>query len=160
MSARDRAAEVLKRLPDGPVTGAEVGVFKGRMSAHLLLRPGLKLYMVDNWKPFHLYSSEDQEYNYLRCLAVGGIVVRAESVIAASFFPDESLDFVFIDADHSYEGVKSDVTAWLPKVRNGGLLGGHDYANDNDPCGQEVKRAVDEFGFNLDLGEDHTWFRA
>ena len=39
---------------------------------------------------------------------------------------DEYLDFVYIDADHSYEEVKKDIDLWLPKIRKGGIIGGHD----------------------------------
>ena len=46
---------------------------------------------------------------------------------AAGLFKDESLDAVFIDADHSYEAVKMDIQNWMPKVRKGGILAGHDY---------------------------------
>jgi predicted O-methyltransferase YrrM len=46
---------------------------------------------------------------------------------AASLFQDGSLDGVFIDADHTYEAVKMDIQNWMPKVRKGGILAGHDY---------------------------------
>jgi cephalosporin hydroxylase len=65
--------------------------------------------------------------------------VQEESDKAAAFFQDLSVDFVFIDANHSYEHVIADIKAWMPKVKHGGLLSGHDYG---EPC--EVKRAVDE----------------
>ena len=57
---------------------------------------------------------------------------RAELLVmttheAAAHVPDGSLDFVFIDADHSYEAVADDISCWRPKVRVGGWLGGHDY---------------------------------
>ena len=39
-----------------------------------------------------------------------------------------SLDLVFIDGDHSYDAVVDDIEAWEPKVRPGGVLGGHDFA--------------------------------
>jgi predicted O-methyltransferase YrrM len=59
---------------------------------------------------------------------------------AASLFRDGSLDAVFLDADHSYESVCKDVAAWLPKVKAGGVLAGHDYT----PEIPDVIRAVTE----------------
>lgn len=49
------------------------------------------------------------------------------SVKAAEQFENESLDFVYIDANHDYEPFKKDLKAWLPKVKKGGYIGGHDY---------------------------------
>ena len=66
-------------------------------------------------------------------------VIQKESTKAAADFTDQSLDFVFIDANHSYEHVKADIEAWKPKMKVGGMLSGHDYG---EPCG--VKQAVDE----------------
>jgi hypothetical protein len=89
-------------------------------------------------------------------------VLDMDSVRAAKFVPNDFLDFVFIDADHSYGGVKADFDAWWPKLKDGAWMSGHDYANESDPCGAEVKRAVDEafwrVGGQLMLGADHTWF--
>jgi len=45
----------------------------------------------------------------------------------AALYQDHSLDFVFIDANHYYEGVKNDLDAWLPKVKDSGIIAGHDY---------------------------------
>lgn len=58
-------------------------------------------------------------------------LMRMDSISAAKYIADGSLDLVFIDADHLYEGVKNDIIAWMPKVRTGGILCGHDY----DPTG-------------------------
>ena len=78
--------------------------------------------------------------NLERC-SVGEFVrpIRDDSATAATRYDDGSLDFVFIDADHTYEAVKRDISAWWPKVKSGGVLAGHDY----DETG--VKKAVDEF---------------
>jgi predicted O-methyltransferase YrrM len=88
------------------------------------------------------------------------IIHRKKSVDASIDVPDE-LDFVFIDADHSYEGCHSDIQAWAKKIRNDGLLCGHDYDNSDYPQ-WGVKRAVDEYvaanGLTLVLGDNFTWF--
>ncbi len=55
--------------------------------------------------------------------------------------PDQSLDFVFLDASHTYEDVKNDICLWLPKVRYGGVLAGDDYT---DKFSDGVVKAVDE----------------
>ena len=52
----------------------------------------------------------------------------------------EAFDFVFIDADHSYEAVRADILAYRPLVKRGGILAGHDYA----PKWEGVRQAVDE----------------
>lgn len=54
-------------------------------------------------------------------------LIREFSVNAARFFPDEYFDFIYIDADHTYDAVKEDLRAWYPKVKKGGILSGHDY---------------------------------
>jgi hypothetical protein len=55
------------------------------------------------------------------------IMLRASSDKAADMFGDSTLDFVYIDANHSYECVKKDLETWYPKVRSGGFICGHDY---------------------------------
>ncbi len=65
----------------------------------------------------------------------------------------EELDFVYIDADHSYHGVRGDLCAWFSKVQDSGIIGGHDYGHPNHPG---VKQAVDEFfsRFNWKIHEE------
>lgn len=55
------------------------------------------------------------------------IIVPHESGFAASLFRDKLFDVVWIDADHRYHAIKRDIELWLPKVRPGGILSGHDY---------------------------------
>jgi hypothetical protein len=55
------------------------------------------------------------------------IMVRATSEIAADMFNDNSLDFVYIDANHAYDYVVQDIELWYPKVKKGGFICGHDY---------------------------------
>jgi uncharacterized Rossmann fold enzyme len=176
-AAEIRAHEILSRLPEGDVTGAEIGVFTGALSRLLLDRPGIHLTMVDSWAgggkdyigdsgDWHSRLSQSQQDDYRksaeRVAAEFGDRARVmpmSSNEAVHFVPDASLDFVFIDADHSYEGCKRDIEMWSTKVKPGGLLSGHDYGNtDFEDFG--VTRAVDEFahGHKLDLGDNFTWF--
>ncbi len=165
-----RAQAVLDRLPKGPVVGAEIGVWRGYMSVALLSRRDLTLYMVDNWEGLSEpgYTSEDQPCNMEFATsntvyaAPRRHILQMDSVEAAKRLDDGSLDFVFIDADHSYKAVVDDIQAWMPKIKKGGWLSGHDYNNPRGPWGAEVKQAVDEAveknGWKLELDQQTTWF--
>jgi len=179
IAADIRAREVLQRLPEGAV-GVEIGVFCGDMSARLLNDPKIDLlYMVDSWGSehsqayidsgdFHASKTQEEQDNYMGLAklttsfaAQRREIIRSSSVDAAAQFPDHSLDFVFIDADHTYDGCMADIKAWAPKIRPGGLLCGHDYMNTDYPC-FGVERAVDEYvathGLTLELGDNYCWF--
>jgi len=78
-------------------------------------------------------------------------IVRKYSFDAVKDFPDEYFDYIFIDANHTYEGVSRDLVDWYPKVKKGGVLCGHDYRGrkSRDAIGRIYKfgvvEAVDEF---------------
>ena len=77
-------------------------------------------------------------------------VRHMKSEEAALLEQDESLDLVFIDADHTYEGCKKDIDLWWPKLKKGGVMLGHDYG----PHFEGVVKAVNErFGSPHDLSE-------
>lgn len=177
-SAADLRARALHTWLAGipnPV-GAEIGVFAGELSSRLLARPDLTLYLVDSWTSEHAeqyaksgdfhatLNQMQQDRVYQMTQAVVGFagerakILRQDSREAAKAIPDASLDFVFIDADHSYEGCKADIDAWLPKIKPGGFISGHDYENTDFPK-FGVKRAVDERFAEVTLGENFTWFR-
>lgn len=72
----------------------------------------------------------------------------------ADNFEDESLDFVYIDGEHTYKGVKKDIELFMPKVKNGGFIGGHDYK----PKWKGVMEAVNEsFGQPEKTFSDSSW---
>ena len=72
---------------------------------------------------------------------------------AAEYFLDNSVNSLFIDAGHSYEAVLKDITVWLPKMKNGGIMSGHDYNS-----WEGVKKAVNELLGNPDKVENDCWF--
>jgi hypothetical protein len=119
--------------------GVEVGSFQGWYANHILKNWSGTLYMVDVWREL-----SDKEYNdssnmkfhsptYTEAIQnIDGfekraLMMRMESEQASEMFPDKSLDFVYIDANHTYEHVKQDIRLWSPKVKIGGILAGHDY---------------------------------
>ncbi len=116
----------------------EVGSHLGRSSAYLVdnKKHNQTVVCVDIWEQEELFASfkenmGDRDYQ----------AVRKPSVEAAEWYADESLDAVFIDANHTYESVKEDIAAWYPKVKKGGYIAGHDYFAEPHPG---VKKAVDE----------------
>jgi len=83
-------------------------------------------------------------------------IMRKKSVEAAFEIKDESLDYAFIDGDHSYEGVKRDITLWWPKVKKGGWIGGHDWKSERHP--DVTYAVVDSFVEPHETDTDKTWF--
>jgi len=67
--------------------------------------------------------------------------LKGNSNFAVKNFENNSIDMVFIDADHSYDAVKNDINLWWNKLKSGGTMAGHDYFWSPDG----VKKAVDEF---------------
>ena len=181
-----RSTNILRRLPAGPVRVAEIGVFCGEMSAQLLSgRPDLYLYMVDSWLPedeqpaayratrdSHAHVSRSMQLSYMhRAIAATNFaaarrkVMHMPSLCAVREIEPTSLDCVFLDGDHSFDGCTADIDAWMPAVRPGGLLAGHDYCPGYGPDKQydfrvidAVDAAVARHGWTLDLDEDSCWF--
>lgn len=119
--------------------GVEVGTFKGEYSKDILQRWNGTLFMVDVWNHLgdeYIDASNHKNFEggvYGECIKNiqgyedRGIMLRTNSKTASSFFEDDSLDFVYIDANHAYEYVKEDLELWYPKVKSGGFVMGHDY---------------------------------
>jgi Methyltransferase domain/Family of unknown function (DUF6492) len=125
--------------------GVEVGCAYGHNASTILSQwKGQKLYMVDPWQrqPEEVYREDtkqiDYEVWYKDCCALAerdprAVIRREFSVEAAKTFADESLDFVYIDGNHSYAAVLADMDAWWPKVKSGGMFCGHDAWHCTDP---------------------------
>jgi hypothetical protein len=159
----------LRELPRNGV-GMEIGVHLGDFS-HLIIHIAKprKLLLVDPWKAFEddgyanswygkstSQAAMDARFDgvrqrYSKLIQSGRVeVLRQFSIDALNGVPDESLDFVYVDGDHTYEGVKADLEAAVPKLKAGGVLCGDDYG----PGGWwegGVKQAVDEAGWRVDL---------
>lgn len=181
MKLLQRAAAILKRLPEGACRAAEVGVWLGMLSEQLLRRhPSLHLLMVDRWAAVpegHPYRDSgsavalrtDAEFDdaYGEALSRTDFaagrrdVRRGESVDVAAAMPDAWFDLVFLDDDHSRPGVLAGLGAWVRTVKRNGWIGGHDYGH---PEQGDVRNAVldyrREHGITsrLILDAHRTWF--
>jgi hypothetical protein len=87
---------------------------------------------------------------------------RAYSFDVAKEYPDEYFDLIYIDADHTYEGVKKDLNDWYPKLKHCGIFCGHDYARKVHDTAKGkltfgVVEAVNEF---VKLNNIKTFFRS
>lgn len=123
----------------GAKVGVEIGVFKGEFSKELLDRWNGTLYMVDPWRELtdeeYLDSSNHKNHSTayhetmesIKGFEQRAIMIRSLSSQAADLFEDNSLDFVYIDGNHSYASVKEDLELWWPKLKTGGLMSGHDF---------------------------------
>lgn len=153
--------------------GVELGVWKGETFKYLiqncpnLVLTGIDLYAPqpenngpEKWTPGengHEWS-HDHYYNDLIKFSSAypnrAKIIKNYTTEAAKEFEDESIDFVFIDADHGYEGCLRDIVSWTPKVKKGGYVIGHDI---HFPT---VKQAVTEhFGENSwNVEDDFVWW--
>jgi len=144
----------------------EVGCWKGKSVAYWAVEvinsgKNIKIDAIDTWKGSqdeeqHLndeYVVKDTLYElFLSNIApVSSVInpIRLSSVEASKRYEDNSLDVVFIDAAHDYDNVIQDIKCWLPKVKQGGYIAGHDYwGNGNGVC-----RAVDEILNSFEVTE-------
>lgn len=146
--------DLIKKLPNN-MRVVEVGTYAGE-SAEIFLKSGKVdvIYCIDLW---HIkdWAEAEKYVDILMSKYPNKILkMKSSSDLACQFLLNEDFDLVYIDANHYYEPCKKDIVNYLPKVKKGGWIGGHDYKMDS------VKRAVNEI-----LGEpdyvfaDSSWLK-
>lgn len=142
----------------------EIGSWKGRSTHALCSGNTGEVFAVDTWlgsmdpldqtnsqaKSNDIYSEFCQNTRQFTNLRV----IRKSSLDASMDFDDRSIDMVFIDAGHTYEEVQADISAWLPKVKVGGIICGHDYSD----VWKGVKKAVNEKFQNCCTNDTIWWY--
>jgi hypothetical protein len=151
---------------------AEIGVERGHFSKLLLTGTTFELLCVDPWEAYPGYrehvSQEKLDGFYLETRQhlepfIGRLLVlRESSVAAAERFPNGTLDAVYIDANHTLPHVIADLAAWVPKVKPGGIVCGHDYGRQSvGHVKQAVEAWVSAYGidpwFLLTADKSPTW---
>jgi hypothetical protein len=149
--------DLLDKLPKN-LNVVELGVFKGEFAEELYNRMAPKqLMLVDIWEGSYgsgdkdgqnhitidnmetVYNGLVQKYNIVENVKV----IRSTSTKFLESQEDNSLDMVYVDADHAYEAVFNDLRLSLTKIKVGGILAGHDYIQ-----GTQIAAAVNNFCYN------------
>jgi hypothetical protein len=148
----------------GYQTGVELGVERGLYSEILCrANPEVTLYSVDAWQCYKGYRVHvDQKHldeiyadAQKRLSPYDCHLIRKFSIPAAETFKPASLDFVYIDGNHALEYVVADIAAWLPKIRPGGILAGHDYRKTKNSFQMHVMHGVQAY---TDAYRVRPWF--
>jgi hypothetical protein len=156
----------------GLKVGAEIGVAYGSHSVAMIQAGVEKLFAVDpyqhdvngtdgyNLPDGKLFGQEEYEQLYLHALhkirATGNPfdLIRMPSAEAWSLVR-VPLDFVFIDAKHTYEALFHDIFVWKERVRKGGIIAGHDYDHPSYPG---IKKAVNEHFKKVHVEDGNVWW--
>ena len=158
-------------FPGGKVL--EVGTWLGRSLAAIMptaIKHDIEVTCVDTWqgspgaqtkkaiaaglKPFEAFKANMQFLGFWGKFTIQ----RTTSVAAAKHYTDGFFDLVFIDANHDYDAVHADIEAWMPKVKPGGLLLGHDYYTTANNPFPGVRQAVKELCLP-DRVDDSLWWK-
>jgi len=150
----DLYADMVSQANDGDLF-VELGAWKGKSAAFMaveIVNAGKQIgfEIIDNFQGLYQENKSPRanielfRKEYRECLLnlneVPWVrVIALPSTDAIGLYADESISFLFIDANHDYEHVKEDIKMWLPKIKAGGVIAGHDYTNFPG-----VKKAVDE----------------
>jgi len=162
-SIEENALRRLVELASHAELFVEIGTWKGHSASiigEVAKRNGGHLYCVDHWKGNEGTKNTERltgvydtfKYN-MRSLGLWDYITPLvmESMEAVSYFEDDSIDFLFIDADHRYTPFMNDLQAWYPKVKTGGIICGHDCEmvfSISTPC--KKQRVLERFEKDFD----------
>ena len=154
--------DFLRKENKKDLIGVEIGVLHGINAVNILNNLSIeKLYLID---PLQLYPDYKDirapVFNWVKKDADARLKPFLDKIVwlikfsseAKSEIPD-NLDFVYIDGNHAYEYCLEDIKNYYPKVKKGGIIGGHDYTPSPapEPVNFGVRKAVDEFASKNNL---------
>lgn len=159
-------SRMVNMFPNG-ATFIEIGTYLGKSACYMASKikesgKDIDFYCIDpfdidvsgisvreqggSWLPLFL---DNVKRLGLRAYIIPMCVRNLEAV---KHFVRNGVDFVFIDAEHDYASVRNDIKTWVPIIKPGGVVAGHDYTTN-----QDTKRAVDDFFGNRVINEGECW---
>jgi len=157
LSARAMIKEIRNDFKGRPLVGVEIGVAEGYNAYNILRMLNVeRLYLVDSYKGDWIRAFGLSQ-KLLKPFKDKVVFINQRSENAVKSIPPV-LDFVYIDGDHSYDGVKSDFFNYFNKVKPGGYIGGHDF----NMYGYEVIRFVNELhdeGYDVKAYNNDWWVK-
>lgn len=160
----DYYEEIARILPDG-AKFVELGVWKGRSICYFaewcrILNKNIEICGIDvfegDWNDNVSWKNDGVESVRISLTRLGVAdriqLIKSDSVPASRMFEDRSIDFVWIDSEHTYEQLCREILAWHKKVKHGGILAGHDLAGF-----PEVRNALDTMGIKYKPVSSRSW---
>lgn len=152
------------------LVGAEIGVCRGETSFTLLEQCNIKkIYLVDSWAAYddwigHISQETVDKFKNITIENLSQFdskkyeIIVSNSVDAAPKIKNNTLDFVFIDADHSYDAVYNDIVSFYDKVKVNGIISGHDF--NMGSVNQAVKDYIQKNNLDVELStlENDVWY--
>lgn len=159
---------IIKNKLGSNLVFVEIGAYQGEGTMIFSQEfPNSIIHSVDIWEKYvedcSVYDMDYQqkvleqaEINFdLRLPSMPNVIKhKMPSIEFAKLIDDKSVNFVYIDGNHSCSYVKQDITTWLPKIKDGGILAGHDY------CWDSIKQALSELNIIVDYSfQDASWIK-
>lgn len=147
-------------------TGVEIGVEQGAYAERLCKdNPQAHIYGVDPWEHYSKYREHVSQVKLdtfyqatlTRMAPYHWTPIRKYSRDGAQDFKDGSLDFVYIDGNHTLPYIIDDLVQWTPKVRKGGIISGHDFLKRKRPHAYECHVVEAVYAFTQSYGIN-PWF--
>lgn len=166
-------SEMVCKFPSGSIF-VELGVYFGKSLCYLAEQAQkenkeIKIYGVDHW--YNMYTPFEKTHRKIPDYIVENVktwgdvyriacenlkpfsdfltLIKGDSATTSNQFKDGQVDFLFIDASHTYTEVRRDIKMWLPKMKSGGVLAGHDYSKDFPQVQVAVSRELKDKQFTV-----------
>ena len=151
-------AGLVQNIRNGVIV--EFGLYLGRSFSYILpvcAENNNLLFGIDDWRLHQHRTIRNTFFEWFRQSGFAATIIEQDGIESVKSFDDASIDLVMVDTNHHYEPTKEQVSIWLPKLKSGGIICGHDY-NDTWPG---LVQAVDEMlGKPQNLVDSFWWFQV